>query len=332
MNEHPFYDAAWMMTEKKLNHRDIPCFLAAPQIFMIHDRAAYEAWRERSPENTHLQLIDCDYYAWPSKQAATKILQFLNHHLKGSEHPKPEPVGIQVRVGYGKWYWRKEPTWPLSETRYVRWHFMTDGKVVSDRIEEPEICFSYSSKAPTKGKSGISFYSSSFDEDVDIVGHFSARLNISSSAPDADVFVTLWPVDEQGKIVPLSSKSQPEPIAKGFLRASHRKTDPAQSLPIRPWHTHTKLDNAPLQPGEIVSIDVEIYPAAAKIRKGWRLRVDITPSEDQPDIQGYVKPDVRIAYGETHEEGTDKIDVGGCLVNYVVCPVVPCKSYSNMDL
>ncbi|KAJ5669245.1 Alpha/Beta hydrolase protein [Penicillium macrosclerotiorum] len=332
MNEHPFHDPAWLMTQKSMNHLDVPCFLAAPQIFMIHGRAAYEAWRVRSPENTHLQLIDCDYYSWPSKQAAKKILQFLDHHLKGNEYTKPEPVGIQVRVGYGKWYWRKEITWPVPGTNYIKWHLTADGKLATAQDQNSETSFAYSSKAPPKGKSGISFYSSPFDEDVDVVGHFSARLFVSSSTSDADFVVTLWAVDEKGHVVPLGSKHQPEPIAKGFLRASHRKTDEAKSLPERPWHTHTKADNAPLCPGEIVPIDVEIYPAAAKIRKGWKLRVDITPSEEQPDIEGYINPDMRITYGETHKEGTNRLHVGGKWVSYVACPVVPCKSDSNMEV
>jgi predicted acyl esterase len=333
MNEHPFYDAIWEMTNKSLDQCDIPCFLAAAQIFMIHGRGAYEAWRARNAENTHLQLVARDYYPWPSRESAGKIMQFLDHHLKGNEHPKPETVGIHVRLGHGRWYWRKEKTWPVPGIQYKKWHLTAEGMLATDPGQDPATEFAYSTKAPVTGKSGVSFYSSPFEEDVEFAGHFSATLSISSSAPEADVVVTLWPVHGDGQVVPLGARGQPEPLAKGFLRASHRKTDGAKTLPERPWHTHTKADNAPLHPGEAVQIDVEIYPAAAKIRKGWKLRVDITPSEDQPDIPGYIKPDFRVMYGEVHEKGTNTILVGGGRTNYVLCPVVPPKEdYPNVIL
>ena len=333
MKQHPFYDAVWETTKANMDQADIPCFLAAPQIFTIHGRGAYEAWRVRNPENTHLQLVNSDYYPWPSREAAGKVLQFLDHHLKGNEHSKPEPVGIQVRLGYGKWYWRKERTWPVPGIRYTKWHLTGEGNLSMTQEQGSEMRCSYSTKAPPSGKSGISFYSSIFDEDVEFAGHFSATLSISSSASDADFVVTLWPVDREGQVVPLSTKCQPEPLAKGFLRASHRKTDPSKTLPERPWHTHTEVDNAPLSLGEVVQIDVELYPAAARIRKDWKLRVDISPSEVQPDIPGYRDPGMRATYGDLHENGTNTVHVGGGRDNYVLCPVVPVKEgYPNMVL
>ena len=331
MKANPFYGDLWSMVSSKADQSDIPCFLAASQIFIIHGRGAYEAWRLRRPENTHLQLVDADYYSWPSRESAGKIVQFLDHYLKGVEYPKLEKVGIQVRLGSGSWYWRKEIDWPVPGTRYTRFHLGTDGSISTIKPTGPEGSISYSTKVPSQGKSGISFHSHTFEEDTEFVGHFSAVLQISSSAPDADVVVFLWAVDERGDIVPYSSKNQPEPLAKGFLRASHRKIDPLKSLPERPFHTHLKEDNAPLSTGEVVQVDVELFPAAARIKKGWKLRVDIIPSEDQPDIPRYKAPEMRVWYSEGREEGTNTVHLGAGHENYVLCPVVPRKEgYRNI--
>ena len=43
------------------------------------------------------------------------------------------------------------------------------------------------------------------------------------------------------------------PVAKGWLRASHRELDPDLSLPHRPYHRHTRRQF--LKPGEIVKVE-----------------------------------------------------------------------------
>jgi uncharacterized protein len=331
MNAYPFYNELWESQSVKPAKDGLPCFLAASQIFIIHGRGAYEAWRARNPVNTHLQLVDCDYFPWPNHEAAGRILQFLNIHLKGADSRNLEKVGIQMRLGNRQWYWRTETDWPVPGTQYATWYLGRNGYLSTSPDEGPEERRAYSAKVPpSHGKSGISFQSLPFENDVEFAGHFTATLSVSSSTSDADVVVTLWPIDEEGHVVPFSAHGGPEPLAKGFLRASHRKTDPSKSLPERPWHTHRLEDNAPLKPDEVVVIEVEIYPAAGRVRKGWKLRVDITPSEDQPDIPGYKPIEMRKWYGESHE-GVNAVHVGGEMIGYITCPVVPRKQrYPNV--
>ncbi|KAI1460178.1 Alpha/Beta hydrolase protein [Annulohypoxylon moriforme] len=329
MRANPMHNDVWGMLESKPgDSAELPCFLAASQIFMIHGRGAFEAWMVRRPENTHLQLVDSNYYSWPSRETAAKILQFLNHHLKGEDYLPPERVGIQVRLGYCSWYWRKERNWPVPGTQYTKWYLTPDKGLSTSPLptDLAETRLSYQACTPHTGKSGISFNSPPFSENVELAGHFTAQLSFSSTAPDADIVVFLWAVDEAGFIVPYGASSiEPEPIAKGFLRVSHRKTDAQRSVPWRPWHTHKQEDLAPLGGTEdVVEIAVEILPAACRIRKGWTLRVDICPSEDQPDIPGYKMPAMRHWYGETCDgDVEDAIHVGGKWVNYILCPVVP---------
>lgn len=300
-----FDDSIWQDLGVNPGNITLPCFLGASQIFIIHGRGAYEAFRDMKSEHKHLRLVDHNYYPWASHEASGKILQFLDRHLRGAEYVNLERVGIQMRLGNREWYWRTEADWPVPATQYTRWHLRGDGSLSTSPESGPKQRLEYSSKAPVGGKkSGVSFQSSPFEKDMEFAGHFTVTLSVSSSMSDADVIVTLWPVDEQGKVVPFGAKGEPEPFAKGFLRASHRKTDPPKSLPERPWHTHAPDDYAPLAVDEVVSIEVEIFPAAGRIRKGWLLRLDISPSEDLPDIPGYDPLPMRAFYGEDKEEGT----------------------------
>lgn len=276
MRTNPTYNKLWEMLDSKAEHSaDLPCFLAASQVFMIHGRGAYEAWRVRRTENTHLQVVDSNYYAWPSRESAPKILQFLNHYLKREDCLAPERVGIEMRLGNQDWYWRQERDWPVPGTQYTKWHLTTSQHLSNEPPQTGTAVksFCYPAKAPSSGKSGVSFHSPPFEEDVELAGHFKAVLSVSSTEVDADVVVFIWAVDEGGNIVVYGASSpDPEPLAKGLLRVSHRKTDPTQSLPWRPWHTHTQ-DDLMLLKGEndVVRIEVEIMPAAARVRKGWKL-------------------------------------------------------------
>ena len=55
--------------------------------------------------------------------------------------------------------------------------------------------------------------------------------------------------------------------------ASHRALDPERSLPYRPYHPHES--EQPLTPGEIVSLDVEIWPTSVVVPAGYRLALTV---------------------------------------------------------
>ena len=63
------------------------------------------------------------------------------------------------------------------------------------------------------------------------------------------------------------------PIGQGWLRASHRKLDKELSRAWRPYHTHDEL--WALKPGEIVDLDIEIWPTSIVVPKDYRIVVTI---------------------------------------------------------
>ena len=70
----------------------------------------------------------------------------------------------------------------------------------------------------------------------------------------------VWEVGQQGQQVP---------VAKGWLRVSHRELDPDLSRPYRPYHRHRR--RLSLEPGEIVRVEVEIWPTSMVFAKGHRI-------------------------------------------------------------
>ena len=62
-------------------------------------------------------------------------------------------------------------------------------------------------------------------------------------------------------------------MAQGWLRASHRNLDPGKSLPYRPYHTHDEPQ--PLELGEPVDLDIEIWPTCIVVPEGYVLALHL---------------------------------------------------------
>ena len=112
------------------------------------------------------------------------------------------------------------------------------------------------------------------EQETEITGPSAAKLFVSSSTTDADIFLVIQVFDPNGKEVVFHGALDPHtPIAQGWLRASHRKLDPKLSRPYRPYHTHD--EKQPLTPGEVVELDVEIWPTCIVIPAGYRIGLSV---------------------------------------------------------
>jgi predicted acyl esterase len=130
-----------------------------------------------------------------------------------------------------------------------------------------------------------------------------------------DIFATIRNIDPAGKDVwEIGQQQQPVPVAKGWLRVSHRKQDPKKSRPYRPWHTHD--ERWPLTAGEIVRVEVEIWPTCMVFGKGHRLRLDIQP-RDGVGSAPYTH------YCGDYNTGTNTVYTGGRTASHLLLPVIP---------
>jgi predicted acyl esterase len=111
---------------------------------------------------------------------------------------------------------------------------------------------------------------------VELIGGMRLKLWVSASeGNDLDMFVVLRKLDSTGKEVFFSGFNGygRDSVAKGWLRASHRELDPARSTPLRPWHSHTRLQK--VNPGEIVPVEIEVWPSATLFEAGTTLQLII---------------------------------------------------------
>jgi predicted acyl esterase len=121
---------------------------------------------------------------------------------------------------------------------------------------------------------GLTFVSPPLARDTEITGPVAAKLWASSSTQDADIFVVLRVFSADMREVTFAGAIDPHtPVAQGWLRASHRELDAGLSKPYRPYHTHAQAQ--PLQPGQAVELDVELWPTSIVVPAGYRIVLSV---------------------------------------------------------
>jgi predicted acyl esterase len=130
-----------------------------------------------------------------------------------------------------------------------------------------------------------------------------------------DIFITIRNIDAAGNDVwETGQQGGQVPVAKGWLRVSHRELDPDLSLPYRPYHKH--LRRQWLTPGEIVKVNVEVWPTSMVFRRGHRIRVDIQ-ARDGVGSAPYTH------YSADYNDGENTIYAGGDKESYLLLPIIP---------
>src|SRR5690606_10252398 len=129
------------------------------------------------------------------------------------------------------------------------------------------------------GRAGISFDTPPLPEDTEVTGPIKLVVWVSSTSEDMDIYATIRNIGPDGKDVWEGGQQgwDAVPVAKGWLRVSHRKLDPERSLPYRPYHVHNERQW--LSPDDVVECHVEIWPTSMVFKKGHRVRLDIQPRD-----------------------------------------------------
>jgi uncharacterized protein len=318
--EHPLDDAWNRARAANLPAIEVPLLSAAnwggPG---MHLRGNFEGYlRARSKHKWLFAHIGTHYESFYLPRYVAIQKRFFNHFLRGEDNgwDREPPVQLAIRRADDTAELRKEQEWPLARTRWTPMYLDAASGTLSGA--QPVRAGQAQFKAM---KDGLSFSTAPFAQDMEFTGPVTLRVWISSSTSDADIFAVLRVFDPDGKESTFVGAHERVPMAQGWLRASHRKTDPERSLPWRPWHTHDEVQK--LTPGEIVQLDVEIWPTCMVFPKGWRLVLTLQGHDfivTPPGRMRHDHPDDRPA-----EEfgGTTTVYTGGAYASQLTMPHIP---------
>lgn len=196
--------------------------------------------------------------------------QFFGHFLKGENNgwDQRPPVELDIRHPGERFVTRHEGEWPLARTKWTRLYLdSATGTLGPEPGSGPDLSYE------TAGD-GLTFLTAPLTAETEITGPVAARITLSSETTDADVFLVLRVFDPGGaELLFIGTDDPAVPISFGWLRASRRKLDRERSLPYRPFHTHDEI--WPLEPGQPVELEVEIWPTCIVVPAGYRIGLTV---------------------------------------------------------
>ena len=310
----------------------------------LHLRGATEGFMRATSKHKKLRIhCGTHYHPFYSEDGRRDQLRFFDHWLKGIDNGVMEepPVKLAIRTGGGAYQFRHENEWPLARTQWTRLYLDfskpdgAEGRGIAGTLATAKPAVTGARKYSASGAShaghasasstslaavhgaGISLVTAPFEQNTEITGPLAAQLWVSSTTEDMDLFLTLRNIDPDRRDVwEVGQQGQQVPVAKGWLRVSHRELDPELSRPYRPYHRHQR--RLWLKPEEIVPVQVEIWPTSMVFRRGHRIRLDIGP-RDGVGSAPYTH------YHADYNTGQNTIYSGGDKESFLLVPIIPAK-------
>jgi len=234
-------------------------------------------------------------------------------------------VLLWIRHVDGTYKLRAENEWPIKRTKWTKLYLNPADCSLQKRPKKTEQAVEYEALGD-----GLTFMTEPLHEQTEITGPLAAKLFISSSINDADLFLTLRAFSPDMREVHFYDYLDPHtPLSHGWLRCSHRKLDLKLSKKWRPYHTHDKIE--PLKPGQVYEVDVELWPTCVVLPAGYRLALTIRgkdydyggpPVKTGPFLMKGTGPFLHDHITENYKV---KVYGGGKKASYILLPIVPPK-------
>jgi predicted acyl esterase len=312
----------------------------------LHLRGNTEAFMRAASRHKKLRIHSGTHvHPFYTQDGRSDQLRFFDYWLKGIDNGVVDepPVKLAIRQGGGAIVWRHESEWPLARTQWSKLYLDLSEPAAAEagignsgtlagqnpaqagsrtyfasglsKVGSASASSTQLAAGAMQAGMGISLLTPPLAQDTEVTGPVAAVLWVSSSTEDMDLFLTIRNIDPQGNDVwEVGQQGQQVPVAKGWLRVSHRELDPDLSRPYRPYHRHRR--RLLLKPGEIVAVEVEIWPTSMVFRQGCRIRLDIQPRDGVGSVH-YTH------YHADYNTGTNTIHAGGDKVSYLLLPVIP---------
>jgi uncharacterized protein len=315
---HPYYDDYWKGKIGNFSAIDVPAYVVASWTdHGLHTRGTLEAFRRMASTQKWLEIHGRKKWAYfYAPDSVARQTAFFDRFLKdeSTEVDSWRPVRLEVRDRANVGTFRDEQEWPLARTRYTPLYL--DARTGSLTAEPPaeEGTASY---AATEGRA---VFDHTFASDTELTGYMKLRLWVAAEGADnMDLFVGVQKLDRDGERVPFPffSTFDDGDVALGWLRVSRRELDEAASVPHQPVYRHLK--DEPLRPGEVVPVDIEIWPSGTLFRAGETLRLVVQGQ----DLHVYPEDAFAQRHAYTVNAGRHVLHTGGRYGSHLLVPVIP---------
>ncbi len=317
---HPFYDEYWQNKAADFSSITCPVYLTAGWCH-FHLRGSLEGFR-RLPEKTTWMRIHREF-EWRDAYDPDNLedlKRFFDRYMKDARNGWEYTPRVRMDV-MDAWDFdlrdkRAEKRFPLERTAYKRLYLDAETRAAEYEPFSAERSAEYDSAAPG---AAITF-DHVFREDTEVSGYMSLRLWVECRGhDDMDLFVWIKKLGQDGQYVPITCMDQPFRGAWGYMRVSARELDEERSTEFQPVQAHRRA--LKLSPGEIVPVDVEIWPHSRFWHAGEALRVEIAPEFVPTEWH----EDPRMGFSTNNKGATHVFHTGGQYESWLQIPVIAPK-------
>jgi predicted acyl esterase len=237
----------------------------------LHPRGNFEGFVRAASKQKWLEAHGIEHWTHFYTDYGRELQKrFFDHFLKGADNGWASEPRVRLQLRHvGKFVERHENEWPLKRTKWTKLYLDPAGLTLANKPRPAAKKVTFDALGD-----GVTFLTPPLEEETEITGPTAAKLFVSSSTKDADLFLVLRAFSPDMKEAVFQGAIDPHtPIGQGWLRASHRKLDRKLSTAWRPYHTHDERE--PLKPGQMVELDIEIWPTSIVLPAGYRIALTI---------------------------------------------------------
>ena len=290
LKNHPLYDDYWKAKAAKLEEITVPMLVCASfSDHGLHTMGSFRAFEKAKSKHkwvyTHRTGKWVAYYS-PEVLKMTK--DFMDCFLKddtSSGFLDTPSVRLEVRSSLEEIQEiRYENEWPIARTQYTKLYLSEQPQSLSLEKREKQMEVVY------PAKKGEALYNFKFTEDTELSGYMKLRVWVEARpseegkpAPDDMIFfIAINKLDRDGNLVHFNGSVgiKWDAVTRGWCRVSRRELDLVDSTewhPVQKGSTEQKL-----KAGEIVSVDIELYPSSTSFAAGETLQLIIASDEIIP--------------------------------------------------
>jgi putative CocE/NonD family hydrolase len=326
LKNHPFYDDFWKKKAARLEEITVPMLVCASfSDHGLHTMGSFRAFEKAKSSHkwvyTHRTGKWVAYYS-PEVQKMTR--DFMDCFLKddtSSGFLDVPPVRLEVRSSRDEIHEvRYEDEWPIARTQYTKLYLSEQTQSLSLLIPEKQMELVYPAK---KGKA---LFNIKFSEDTELSGYMMLRVWVEARSEkaggtipdDMGLFIGINKLDRGGNTAPFygSVGLNKDMVTRGWCRVSRRELDPVESTE---WHPVTKgASEQKLKSGEIVPVDIALYPSSTFFSAGEILQLILASDEIIPSPP--YKKDASFNLGK------HVLHFGGKYDSYLQVPKIPSKA------
>jgi len=328
----PLMNDYWRDKIANLSNIHTPAYVVSSWTNLIHAIGTFAGWRGISSADKWLRVHAT--HEWDDYYTRTEDLRrFFDRFLKEDANGWEDTPRVRLAIldpGGQNEIDRPEADFPVVGTSYVPLYLDASTATLSNEKPQGSGSVSYD----PLDKTSRAVFTHTFADNVDLVGYFKLRLWVEAiDADDLDIYAEVRKLDADGRHLgcrtflppgvdrsdlPDNPDTLPGMIvfsgAKGMQRASMRHVDESRSGPAEPHHTFDRVEK--LVPGQIVPLDIQIWPLGMRWHAGEKLQLVIGGQKlSGVEFPGLAGPD-------TINRGRHVIHTGGTHESCLVIPVV----------